>query len=59
MTALVILITLCLGQDCRTERVPAEGGLLGCYVEAQARAAELLRPGERVARIRCEAGERA
>lgn len=59
MTGLVtMLLTICLGQACRTERVPAES-LMACMVSAQMVAAQHVGSGERLVRVRCEVGERA
>lgn len=54
---LYLVLLLCAGQDCRTERLSVDG-LMACVIGAQMIAAERVRPGERVVRMRCEAGER-
>lgn len=56
--AYTLLLLLCLGPDCRTVRLPVDS-LWACQIGAQQAAVEVMRPGERVARMRCEAGERA
>lgn len=59
MTALyAIILVICSGSACRTERVPAES-LMACMLTAQMVAAQHVGPGERLARVRCEVGERA
>lgn len=60
MTELVTLILLiCLGDNCRTERIVGTGNVAGCHIYAMHVVPQVLQPGERLARVRCEAGERA
>lgn len=57
MTALYLLLTLCTGPACHTERLPMPS-LMVCMLGAQQIAAQHW-PGKRLARWRCESGERA
>ena len=56
MTALYLLLTLCTGSACHTERLPMPS-LMACMRDAQHIAAANW-PGERLAAWRCETGER-